>query len=264
MRAAAMSMPGRDLSQPAKVSSPSKRSACITVSTESAITSRLTNDARMPSWPMEMPSDTAMVTNSNGNPPASRTPSLERLASRSSGMLQGVTSFQLLATPICGLSQSASVIPTARSMARAGARVGPSVTSKLRGLSPSRSPSSLVMAEKHTTAPLAPTQEESLDPSDSVRFGSVRFPTEVAKLLAAAATELGHHFLAVGLVVGRVHDRLDEEALQFFVPVHQTGPLLGVGRHHLGHGGHQGVGAEGLETQLLRHGGGVPAAGGQQ
>ena len=83
-----MSIPGSDLSQPARVTRPSNRSACITVSTESAITSRLTSEARMPSWPMEMPSDTAMVTNSRGNPPASRTPSLARLASRSSGRLQ--------------------------------------------------------------------------------------------------------------------------------------------------------------------------------
>ena len=78
---------------------------------------------------MEMPSETAMVTNSSGNPPASRTPSLARLASRSSGMLHGVTSFHDEATPIWGLSQSSSVMPTARSMARAGARSGPSVTS---------------------------------------------------------------------------------------------------------------------------------------
>ena len=65
-RAAAISMPGSDLSQPARVTIPSKRSACMTVSTESAITSRLTSDARMPSWPMEIPSETAMVTNSKG------------------------------------------------------------------------------------------------------------------------------------------------------------------------------------------------------
>ena len=91
--------------------------------------SRLTNDARIPSWPMEMPSLTAMVTNSMGKPPAWRMPSLPRLASRSRDMLQGVTSFQLLATPICDLPQSSSVIPTARSMARAGARSNPSVTS---------------------------------------------------------------------------------------------------------------------------------------
>ena len=61
-----MSIPGSDLSHPAKVTMASKRSACITVSTESAITSRLTSDARMPSSPMEMPSETAMVTNSIG------------------------------------------------------------------------------------------------------------------------------------------------------------------------------------------------------
>ena len=73
--------------------------------------SRLTSEARMPSWPIEMPSLTAMVMNSNGNPPAARTPSFDRLANRSSGRLQGVTSFQDDATPICGLSQSSSVMP---------------------------------------------------------------------------------------------------------------------------------------------------------
>ncbi len=125
-----MSIPGRLLSQPAKVTRASKRSACMTVSTESAITSRLTSEACIPSWPMEMPSLTAMVQNSKGKPPASRTPCLARLASRSSGRLQGVTSFHDEATPTCGLSQSASVIPTARSMARAGARSNPSVTSR--------------------------------------------------------------------------------------------------------------------------------------
>ena len=76
----------------------------------------------MPSWPIEMPSLTAMVVNSMGNPPAARTPSLDRLASRSSGMLHGVTSFHDDATPTWGLSQSSSVMPIARSIARAGAR----------------------------------------------------------------------------------------------------------------------------------------------
>src|SRR5215218_4452634 len=88
----------------------------------------------MPSWPIEMPSDTEMVPNSSGNPPAARTPSLARLASRSSERLQGVISFQDDATPIWGLAKSSSSMPTARSMARAGALASPSVTSKLRGL----------------------------------------------------------------------------------------------------------------------------------
>ena len=95
--------------------------------------SRLTSEPRMPSWPIEMPSLTAIVTNSSGNPPASRTPSFARFASRSSGMLHGVTSFQLDATPTCALPQSPSVMPTARNIARAGARSMPSVTSWLRG-----------------------------------------------------------------------------------------------------------------------------------
>ena len=71
--------------------------------------------------------------NSIGKPPAARTPSLARLASRSSGRLHGVTSFQDEATPTWGLAKSSSVMPTARSIARAGARSIPSVTSELRG-----------------------------------------------------------------------------------------------------------------------------------
>ena len=48
-RAAAIIMPGSDLSQPAKLTIASSRSACITVSTESAMTSRETSEACMPS-----------------------------------------------------------------------------------------------------------------------------------------------------------------------------------------------------------------------
>ena len=129
-----MSMPGSDLSQPAKVTRASKRSACITVSTESAMTSRLTSEARMPSWPIEMPSDTAMVTNSIGKPPACAHPLLGPLGQAVERHVARVTSFHDEATPTWGLSQSSSVMPTARSMARAGARSGPSVTSWLRGL----------------------------------------------------------------------------------------------------------------------------------
>ena len=43
-RAAAISMPGSDLSQPASSTEPSSRSADITVSTESAMISRLTSE----------------------------------------------------------------------------------------------------------------------------------------------------------------------------------------------------------------------------
>ena len=49
MRAAAISMPGSDLSHPANVTMPSSRSACMTASTESAMISRLTSEKCMPS-----------------------------------------------------------------------------------------------------------------------------------------------------------------------------------------------------------------------
>jgi hypothetical protein len=48
-RAEAISIPGSDLSHPARVTMPSNRSACMTISTESAMTSRLTSEARIPS-----------------------------------------------------------------------------------------------------------------------------------------------------------------------------------------------------------------------
>ena len=62
-------MPGSLLSQPAILTRPSKRSACITSSTESAMTSRLISDAFIPSWPIAMPSETAIVVNSIGTAP---------------------------------------------------------------------------------------------------------------------------------------------------------------------------------------------------
>ena len=65
-RAAAMSMPGSDLSQPASSTEPSRRSAFMTVSTESAMISRETRLKCMPSWPIEMPSETEIVPNSSG------------------------------------------------------------------------------------------------------------------------------------------------------------------------------------------------------
>ena len=107
---------------------PSNRSACITVSTESAITSRDTKEKCIPSCPIEMPSETEIVPNCIGKPPAAITPFLDALARRSKDKLHGVISFQEDAIPICGLAKSSSFIPTARSIPRAGARSIPSVT----------------------------------------------------------------------------------------------------------------------------------------
>src|SRR3954471_23649061 len=106
----------------------------MTVSTESAITSRDTSEKCMPSCPMAMPSETEIVANSRGYPPAACTPFLTAFASRSRDRLHGVISFHEDATPIWGFAKSASCMPTARSMPRAAARSKPSVTSRERGL----------------------------------------------------------------------------------------------------------------------------------
>ena len=80
-RAIAIIMPGSDLSQPAIATSASSRSACITSSTESAIRSRLINEAFIPSCPIAIPSEIAIVPNSTGTEPPWRTPSFARAAS---------------------------------------------------------------------------------------------------------------------------------------------------------------------------------------
>ena len=121
-------MPGKDLSQPANVTMPSNRSACITASTESAIISRDTNEKCIPSCPIEIPSETEIVPNCIGKPPAAVTPFLDALANRSNERLHGVISFQEDAIPIWAFLKSSSCIPTARSIPRAGALSKPSVT----------------------------------------------------------------------------------------------------------------------------------------
>ncbi len=95
--------------------------------------SRLTSEAFMPSVPMEMPSETAMVPNSSGTAPPWRMPSFAAAARPLRWTLQGVTSFQEEATATCGRPRSSSDRPTARSMARAGARAGPVVSGPDRG-----------------------------------------------------------------------------------------------------------------------------------
>ena len=99
-RAAAIIMPGSDLSHPASSTMASMRSACITVSTLSAMISRDTSEKCIPSCPIAMPSETEMVPNFIGKPPASNTPSLAAFDNRSSERLQGVISFHDDATPI--------------------------------------------------------------------------------------------------------------------------------------------------------------------
>ena len=134
MRARAMAAAGMVLSQPTMQTTASNSWPRQTNSMESAMTSRLTSEARMPSVPMVSPSLMAIVLNSMGVPPAARMPSFTLVERRRRWKLQGIVSIQVLATPMRGLARSASENPMALNMAREGARSRPSVMPRLRCL----------------------------------------------------------------------------------------------------------------------------------
>src|SRR3954452_9885409 len=119
------------LSQPTMHTSPSSRWPRTTSSIESAITSRETSEARMPSVPIETPSETAIVLNSTGVPPASRIPRRTWRASSRWFQLHGIVSIQVVAMPTSGRASASSSRPIALSIARAGARSTPSVMAAL-------------------------------------------------------------------------------------------------------------------------------------
>ncbi len=126
-----MTAAGIVLSQPTRQTSPSKRCPRATSSIESAITSRETSEARIPSVPIDTPSETETVLNSSGVPPAALIPRFTRWASARWFRLHGMVSIHVVETPTSGFARSSSVSPTAFSIARAGARSGPSVSAAL-------------------------------------------------------------------------------------------------------------------------------------
>jgi hypothetical protein len=115
-------MPGSDLSQPAKVTMPSSRSACITVSTESAMTSRrhqrgahalvAHRDAVGHRDGVELDREAAGVAHAL----------LGLLGEPVERQVAGGDLVPRRGDPTWGLPQSSSVMPMARSIARAGAR----------------------------------------------------------------------------------------------------------------------------------------------
>src|ERR1700735_192758 len=125
----AIMQPGMFLSQPPMATRPSSSSQPITVSMESAMTSRDTSEYFIPCVPMEMPSEMVMVLKMSGLLPALATPSAAAMASLSMWMLHGVTWLQVEATPICDFWKSPRSNPTACSMARLCARSAASTSS---------------------------------------------------------------------------------------------------------------------------------------
>ncbi len=126
-RSAAISMPGVILSQLEMHTSASAQCALTMYSTESAMISRLGSEYSMPSWPMAMPSSTAIVLNSLATPP---TRSISRATSWPRSFRctwPGTNWVNELAMAMIGLWKSSSFIPVARHSARAPAMLRPKV-----------------------------------------------------------------------------------------------------------------------------------------
>src|SRR5471032_7579 len=123
----AISMPGVILSQLEMHTMASAQWALTMYSTESAMMSRLGSEYSMPSWPMAMPSSTAMVLNSLATPPAA---SISRATSWPRSFRctwPGTNWVNELTTAMIGLEKSSSFMPVARHSERAPAILRPAV-----------------------------------------------------------------------------------------------------------------------------------------
>ena len=105
-RASAIAAAGIVLSQPTRQTSPSNWWPRATSSIESAIVSRETSDMRIPGVPIVIPSETAIVLNSIGVPPAARTPALTWRARSRWFRLHGIVSVHVVQTPTIGCVRS--------------------------------------------------------------------------------------------------------------------------------------------------------------
>jgi hypothetical protein len=127
MRAIAIMPPGMFLSQPPTTSAPSMAWPLTEVSIASAITSRDTSEYFIASVPMPMPSVMVGTPNICGLAPERSSAAIARSTSGWMPALHGFSVEWPLATPTMGLSKSPSLKPTARSIARLGARATPPV-----------------------------------------------------------------------------------------------------------------------------------------
>ena len=132
IRSAAISMPGVILSQLEMQTMASAQCALTMYSTLSAMISRDGRLYNMPSWPIAMPSSTAMVLNSLATPPAF---SISRATSWPRSFRctwPGTNWVNELTTAMIGLPKSSFFMPVARQRPRAPAMLRPWVVVRER------------------------------------------------------------------------------------------------------------------------------------
>jgi hypothetical protein len=131
-RIAASSMPGVILSQFEMQTMASAQCALTMYSTESAISSREGREYSIPSWPMAMPSSTAMVLNSLAMPPDASTSRATIWPRSLRWTWPGTNWVKLLTMAMMGLPKSLFLTPVARQRPRAPAMLRPWVVVRER------------------------------------------------------------------------------------------------------------------------------------
>ncbi len=131
-RSDAISMPGVILSQLLMQTIASAQWALTMYSTLSAMISREGSEYSMPSWPIAMPSSTAMVLNSLAIPPAASTSRATSWPRSFRWTWPGTNWVKLLTMAMIGLPKSLSLTPVARHRPRAPAMLRPWVVVRER------------------------------------------------------------------------------------------------------------------------------------
>ena len=131
-RIAAINMPGVILSQFEMHTIASAQCALTMYSTLSAINSREGSEYNIPSWPIAIPSSTAIVLNSLATPPAASTSRATNWPRSFKCTWPGTNWVKLLTMAMIGLPKSPSFMPVARHNPRAPAILRPWVVVRER------------------------------------------------------------------------------------------------------------------------------------
>ena len=212
-RASAITAPGIVLSQPDSATTASNRCPRATSSIESAITSRLTSDAFMPSVPIVMPSEIAIVLNSIGVPPAARMPSFTFADRRRRWKLHGIVPIHVFATPMSGLRRSSSREPDRIQVRARGRAVGP----------------------LHHRAAAAPHVDRGLARAahalTAACFAALRAAHARGRAPTPQPPQVAPHLLRVDLPAGQVHVGVADQAVLVGADHHPLGEhVVGVGQ----------------------------------
>src|SRR5262249_36498810 len=159
---------------------------------ESAMTSRLISEERIPSVPIVIPSEMAIVENCIGVPPAWRTPASAAAASSRWLKLHGMVEVHECATPTIGRSSASRVYPMPYKNDLAPARWNPSYSARLGRSRPVAASSSGIASLQHRMSQLPAQPRQQSASSSLYRPGTPARPPQASGIVPAPAQAVRH------------------------------------------------------------------------